>query len=70
MEVDQEAEHISKTPLAIIPALASMEEASLLVRGIVAWSSLSMFGHIMGGGNIVCGGAEGLGNADAYGSGV
>ena len=47
-----------------------MEEASLLVRGIVAWSSLSMFGHIMGGGNIVCGGAEGLGNADAYGSGV
>ena len=27
MEVDQEAEHISKTPLAIIPALASKEEA-------------------------------------------
>ena len=27
MEVDQEAEHISKTPLAIIPAPASMEEA-------------------------------------------
>ena len=27
MEVDQEAEHISKTPLAIIPAPASKEEA-------------------------------------------
>ena len=57
---------------APVPVLvrASVLGVELLVHRIEAWSSLSMFGHIMGGGNIVCGGAEGLGNADAYGSGV
>ena len=34
MEVDQEAEHISKMPLAIIPAPASMEEARGAKGGI------------------------------------